>query len=81
VVLERDIFDDTLSFADAHMIVFWRSVRLAGITNFMTLIFGFPPPISSHPAGDAARHLVVPGHDPFWTNFDPDLRHPGADPA
>ena len=35
VLLERDIFDDTLSFADAHMIIFWRSVRLAGLTTFL----------------------------------------------
>ena len=29
VFLERDIFDDTLSFADAHVSIFWRSVKLS----------------------------------------------------
>ncbi|MBN8912122.1 MAG: ABC transporter permease, partial [Rhizobiales bacterium] len=29
VFLERDIFDDTLSFASAHITIFWRSLKLA----------------------------------------------------
>jgi len=70
VVLERDIFDDTLSFADAHMIVFWRSVRLAGITTIMTLIFGFPTAyfITTRPERqrDIWLFLVT---IPFWTNL------------
>ena len=28
VILQRDIFDDTLAFADAHMVIFWRSLKL-----------------------------------------------------
>jgi spermidine/putrescine transport system permease protein len=70
VVLERDIFDDTLSFADAHMIVFWRSVRLAGITTVMTLVFGFPTAyfITTRPERqrDIWLFLVT---IPFWTNL------------
>ena len=70
VVLERDIFDDTLSFADAHMIVFWRSVRLAGITTIMTLVFGFPTAyfITTRPERqrDIWLFLVT---IPFWTNL------------
>ena len=70
VVLERDIFDDTLSFADAHMIVLWRSVRLAGITTIMTLIFGFPTAyfITTRPERqrDIWLFLVT---IPFWTNL------------
>ena len=70
VVLERDIFDDTLSFADAHMIVFWRSVRLAGITTIFTLIFGFPTAyfITTRPERqrDIWLFLVT---IPFWTNL------------
>jgi hypothetical protein len=27
VVMERDIFDDTLGWSDAHLSIFWRSVN------------------------------------------------------
>src|SRR5215813_4669947 len=70
VVLERDIFDDTVSFADAHMIIFWRSVSLAGYTTILTLIFGFPTAyfITTRPERqrDIWLFLVT---IPFWTNL------------
>jgi spermidine/putrescine transport system permease protein len=70
VVLERDIFDDTLSFADAHMVIFWRSVTLAGYTTILTLIFGFPTAyfITTRPERqrDIWLFLVT---IPFWTNL------------
>lgn len=70
VLLERDIFDDTLSFADAHMIIFWRSVRLAGLTTLLTLLFGFPTAyfITTRPERqrDVWLFLVT---IPFWTNL------------
>ena len=70
VLLERDIFDDTLSFADAHMIVFWRSVRLAGVTTILTLLVGFPTAyfITTRPEKqrDIWLFLVT---IPFWTNL------------
>jgi spermidine/putrescine transport system permease protein len=42
VLFERDIFDDTLGIADAHLSIFWRSVKLSLTTTVLTLIFGFP---------------------------------------
>ena len=42
VLFERDIFDETLSFADAHLSIFWRSVRLSLMTTVFTLVVGFP---------------------------------------
>ena len=70
VVLERDIFDDTLSVADAHMIVFWRSAVLAAYTTVLTLIFGFPTAyfITTRPERqrDIWLFLVT---IPFWTNL------------
>ena len=70
VVLERDIFDDTLSFADAHLIIFWRSATLAGYTTIATLIFGFPTAyfITTRPERqrDIWLFLVT---IPFWTNL------------
>lgn len=70
VVLTRDIFDDTLSVADAHMIVFWRSIRLAGITTILTLVLGFPTAYfittRSEKWRDVWLFLVT---IPFWTNL------------
>jgi len=70
VLVERDIFDDTLSFADAHMIIFWRSATLAGYTTIATLIFGFPTAyfITTRPERqrDIWLFLVT---IPFWTNL------------
>ncbi|MBL9036037.1 MAG: ABC transporter permease [Rhodospirillaceae bacterium] len=70
VLLERDIFDDTLGFADAHMIIFWRSVRLAGVTTILTLLLGFPTAyfITTRPEKqrDIWLFLVT---IPFWTNL------------
>ncbi len=70
VVLERDIFDETLSIADAHMIIFWRSFQLAGLTTILTLIFGFPTAyfITTRPERqrDVWLFLVT---IPFWTNL------------
>ena len=34
VFLERDIFDDTLSLADANVTIFWRSIKLALMTRW-----------------------------------------------
>ena len=42
VFLQRDIFDDTLGFADAHLSIFWRSVRLSFLTTLLALLIGFP---------------------------------------
>ncbi len=47
VFFERDIFDDTVGLANAHMQIIWRSLKLSFMTTILTLIFAFPPPISS----------------------------------
>jgi spermidine/putrescine transport system permease protein len=70
VLLERDIFDDTLSFADAHMLIFWRSVKLSALTTLLTLILGFPTAYfittRSPRTRDMWLFLVT---IPFWTNL------------
>ncbi|MGF7163249.1 spermidine/putrescine transport system permease protein [Rhodoligotrophos appendicifer] len=70
VFLERDIFDDTLSMAIAHATIFWRSVRLALATTFLTLILGFPTAyfISTRnpKTRDVWLFLIT---IPFWTNL------------
>lgn len=70
VFFERDIFDDTLSLASAHMEIFWRSVRLSLITTLLTLFFGFPTAyfIATREAAkrDIWLFLIT---IPFWTNI------------
>ncbi len=70
VLLERDVFDDTLSFADAHLSILWRSVELAGITTVLTLIFGFPTAYFITTRPDHTRDLwLFLVTIPFWTNL------------
>jgi spermidine/putrescine transport system permease protein len=70
VFFQRDIFDDTLTIADAHVSILWRSVKLSLITTLATLLFGFPTAyyISTQPPKrrDLLVFLVT---IPFWTNI------------
>ena len=70
VLFDRDIFDDTLSLASAHLEIFWRSVRLSLITTLATLFLGFPTAyfISTRPENrrDIWLFLIT---IPFWTNI------------
>jgi len=70
VFLQRDIFDDTITIADAHVSIFWRSVKLSIMTTVMTLIFGFPTAyfIATRPERrrDLWLFLIT---IPFWTNL------------
>jgi len=70
VFLQRDIFDDTLSLADAHVSIFWRSVRLAGLTTILTLIFGFPTAYFISTRSERTREIwLFLITIPFWTNL------------
>lgn len=70
VLFDRDIFDETLSLASAHLEIFWRSVRLSLITTLATLFLGFPTAyfISTRPENrrDIWLFLIT---IPFWTNI------------
>ncbi len=70
VVLQRDIFDDTLSFSDAHLSIFARSVKLSLMTTVLCLFFGFPTAyfIATRPKKqrDLWMLLII---IPFWTNL------------
>lgn len=70
VLLQRDVFDDALSFASAHLSIFWRSVSLSAMTTILTLIFGFPTAyfIATRPEHrrDIWLFLIT---IPFWTNL------------
>ncbi len=70
VFFERDIFDDTLSLADAHMSILWRSIKLAAGTTLLTLIFGFPTAYfiaSRSPRSRSVWLFLIT--IPFWTNL------------
>jgi spermidine/putrescine transport system permease protein len=70
VFLERDIFDDTLSLADAHVSILWRSIKLAVATTIASLVLGFPTAyfIASRPAHLRQVWLFLVTI-PFWTNM------------
>ena len=70
VFAERDIFDETIGFADAHLAIFWRSLRLALITTVVAFLFGFPPAyfIATRPAHQRNLWMLLI-MVPFWTNL------------
>lgn len=68
--LERDIFDDTLSFADAHVSIFWRSAKLSMLTTVLCLIFGFPTAYFIATRDEKWRDVwLFLITIPFWTNL------------
>lgn len=70
VVYFRDIFDGTIGFADAHMTILWRSVRLSFLTTLITLLIGFPTAyfIATRPRTTRSFWLFLVTV-PFWTNL------------
>lgn len=70
VFLQRDIFDDTLGIADAHLSIFLRSVWLSFATTILTLVFGFPTAyfIATRSEKTQALWLFLITI-PFWTNL------------
>jgi spermidine/putrescine transport system permease protein len=70
VFFQRDIFDDTLTIADAHVSILWRSVKLSLITTVATLLFGFPTAYYISTQAPKRRDLLVfLVTIPFWTNI------------
>lgn len=70
VILIRDIFDDTLGFAKANLVVFWRSIKLALLTTLWALAVGFPTAyfIATRPR-DVRNFWLLLITIPFWTNL------------
>lgn len=70
VVIERDIFDGTLSVADAHMSILWRSVKLSLMTALTCFVLGFPAAyfIATRPAHTRNIWLFLITI-PFWINL------------
>lgn len=70
ILFTRDIFDGTLGLADAHLTIFWRSVKLSLMTTLITFALGFPTAwfIATRPASERAIWLFLITI-PFWTNL------------
>ncbi len=70
VFLERDIFDGTISAADAHLTIFWRSLKLSLMTTAITFALGLPTAwfIATRPPSQRALWLFLITI-PFWTNL------------
>jgi spermidine/putrescine transport system permease protein len=70
VFFQRDIFDDTVTIADAHLSILWRSVKLSLITTLLTLVVGFPTAYYISTQAAKRRDLLVFMITiPFWTNI------------
>jgi spermidine/putrescine transport system permease protein len=70
VFLYRDIFDETLSLQDAHISIFWRSVKLSLLTTLLAIIFGFPTAYFIATREPKSRNLwLFLVTIPFWTNL------------
>lgn len=70
VVFTRDIFDDTLMLQDAHLTIFWRSLKLSLMTAAVAFVLGLPTAwfIATRPRERRAMWLFLITI-PFWTNL------------
>ncbi len=70
ILYSKDIFDGTLQLADAHLTIFWRSVKLSLLTTLITFAVGFPTAwfIATRPPKARAVWLFLITI-PFWTNL------------
>jgi spermidine/putrescine transport system permease protein len=70
VFFERDLFDESVTWAWSHLNVLWRSIRLSLYTTLLSLILGFPTAyfIATRPerTRDVWLFLIT---IPFWTNL------------
>ena len=70
ILFTKDVFDGTLSWADAHLTIFWRSVKLSILTTLFTFVVGFPTAwfIATRSQRSRALWLFLITI-PFWTNL------------
>ena len=70
ILFTKDILDDTLTWADANLTIFWRSVKLSLLTTILTFVVGFPTAwfIATRPPQVRAMWLFLITI-PFWTNL------------
>ncbi len=70
VFFHRDIFDETVSLADAHLSILWRSVKLSSLTTLLCFVLGFPTAYFIATRPEHTRNLwLFLVTIPFWTNL------------
>jgi len=70
ILFSKDIFDDTIGLADAHLTIFWRSVRLSLMTTLITLLLGLPTAyFIATRSGRQRTFWLFLITIPFWTNL------------
>jgi spermidine/putrescine transport system permease protein len=70
VFFYTDIFDETVTLADAHLSILWRSVKLSSLTTLLCFVLGFPTAyfIATRPA-ETRNFWLFLVTIPFWTNL------------
>lgn len=70
ILYSRDIFDGTYKLADAHLTIFWRSVKLSLLTTLITFAVGFPTAwfIATRPERTRPIWLFLITI-PYWVNL------------
>ncbi len=70
ILWSKDIFSDEWVLADAHLTIFWRSVKLSLMTTLFAFVVGFPTAwfIATRPTKERALWLFLITI-PFWTNL------------
>lgn len=70
VLFHKDIFDGTVSFADANLSIIWRSVKLSIFTTVITFALGLPTAWFIATRAASSRNLwLFLITIPFWTNL------------
>ena len=70
ILWTKDLITDRYVWADAHLSIFWRSVKLSLLTTAITFLVGFPTAwfIATRPPKARAFWLFLITI-PFWTNL------------
>jgi spermidine/putrescine transport system permease protein len=70
VLFEMDIFDGTVTIADANLSILWRSTKLSVATTLLALLLGFPTAYFITTRSENTRGLwLFLITIPFWTNL------------
>jgi len=70
ILFSKDIFTEQTTLADAHLAIFWRSVKLSLLTTIITFAVGFPTAWFIATRSPQARGMwLFLITIPFWTNL------------
>ncbi|MFA9231559.1 MAG: hypothetical protein RIR95_1418 [Pseudomonadota bacterium] len=70
IIYTKDIFSDEYVLADAHLAIFWRSIKLSFLTTLTTFAVGFPTAWFIATRAPKARAMwLFLITIPFWTNL------------